>query len=397
MISTLRKISQFLFFFFFVSSFFLFPEVFGIYFLSLPYSILFKFSLFFILFLILALITGRAFCGWVCPLGAIFDLLPSFGKAKDWNLKEIKFYIFIFLMLTSLLFLLDPFSIFTRITLIYRFIPLSIFSIIIIIVNFASKRWFCKFLCPAGGLLGIFNKVSLLNREIKETCNSCMLCEYKCPMLKDVYKNSRDVNCIFCGDCVKVCPVNAISFKFSLPEGKDFNPERREFLKLGGIITAGILFSTFTEMEYMKSIFPPGVLNYQRYSKKCLRCGLCVEKCPTSIIKLNGIEPPYIEFSKEKYCIETCNICGNVCPTDAIPDFSIKEKKKLKMGKAVINRDTCYTWRKEKFCNICYVKCPYEAIELKESFEVYVLNNKCTGCGACEAYCPNGSIIIHPL
>ena len=72
-------------------------------------------------------------------------------------------------------------------------------------------RFFCRFLCPLGAIYGLFNRISLVGVKLDEkSCTECGLCEAKCKI--DI-KRVGDGNCIFCGECIDVCPTGAISWK----------------------------------------------------------------------------------------------------------------------------------------------------------------------------------------
>lgn len=74
-------------------------------------------------------------------------------------------------------------------------------------------RSFCRFICPLGAIYGFFNKVALLGVKLdRNKCNDCGLCVSHCKM--DI-KHVGDHECINCGECIKVCPAKAISWKGS--------------------------------------------------------------------------------------------------------------------------------------------------------------------------------------
>jgi formate hydrogenlyase subunit 6/NADH:ubiquinone oxidoreductase subunit I len=111
-------------------------------------------------------------------------------------------------------------------------------------------------------------------------------------------------------------------------------------------------------------------------------------------------------------CSQNCNLCGKVCPTDAIKPFEISEKEHLYIGRASINRSTCIVWESNKQCLVCDEVCSYSAIYwLDESGKEmhlpetetgptqetsgsrglpYVDPARYVGCGICENNCPAG-------
>jgi formate hydrogenlyase subunit 6/NADH:ubiquinone oxidoreductase subunit I len=90
-------------------------------------------------------------------------------------------------------------------------------------------------------------------------------------------------------------------------------------------------------------------------------------------------------------CDQNCNVCGKVCPTQAIRSVSLEEKTHAKVGTAVLRKEMCLVWAENKLCLICDEICPYNAIVFRP-VEGYrrpvVIASKCNGCGFCEQRCP---------
>lgn len=206
-----------------------------------------------LIFLILAVLLGKLFCGWVCPLGLIQDLLatirvrlgmgrfnlPESGKRflrrfgfallgfilfistliafpqLPWPLRKELFIVgcqmcpsrFIFPYLTG--FPIEH-SLFSPLLVIFFSIAL-IFTLALGMGAF-SRRLFCRF-CPNGVLLSLFNRGSFLTKE-KELlrCTRCGICVDSCPLEnEEVYKEKDNKNidsftCIRCFHCVDACP-----------------------------------------------------------------------------------------------------------------------------------------------------------------------------------------------
>ena len=94
-------------------------------------------------------------------------------------------------------------------------------------------------------------------------------------------------------------------------------------------------------------IRPPGAQNEAEFLSRCIRCGQCMKVCLT-----NGLQPVLWEAGLEGlytsrliprmgYCSYTCNLCGQVCPTGAIPHLELKVKQAIVLGTATINRTRC--------------------------------------------------------
>jgi ferredoxin-type protein NapH len=76
----------------------------------------------------------------------------------------------------------------------------------------ATRRPFCRWVCPLGALWSPLNPVSSFQLEVdQETCIRCNRCQAACPVDICVYEDPRSGACIRCLQCVRVCPVDCIS------------------------------------------------------------------------------------------------------------------------------------------------------------------------------------------
>ena len=80
-----------------------------------------------------------------------------------------------------------------------------------------SKRPFCRTTCPLGAIYSLFNRISFLQVGVdKERCIKCQKCHKNCPVSIKVFENGgATAQCIRCLRCTD-CPVNAITYKFSV-------------------------------------------------------------------------------------------------------------------------------------------------------------------------------------
>jgi polyferredoxin len=74
----------------------------------------------------------------------------------------------------------------------------------------ASKRSFCRVICPLGALWGMAGKVSVLRMRVEDSCIRCGKCREVCPMDIAIYMEPGSSECIRCGRCIDICPVGAI-------------------------------------------------------------------------------------------------------------------------------------------------------------------------------------------
>lgn len=194
------------------------------------------------------IVFGPIICGFICPFGALQDLVAKLGKKTnkkkynkfiskklDKNLKYLRYITLVatvYLTATSSVVLLEsinPYHAFLGIfKLNVSIVGLIILFIIIITSLFVQRPW-CKYLCPYGAFLGLFNKIKVFRIVRKNsTCVSCKKCSHTCPMSIDVHEKDeiRDLSCISCLECVddKVCPKsNTITYSSNDLEIKEIN------------------------------------------------------------------------------------------------------------------------------------------------------------------------------
>jgi formate hydrogenlyase subunit 6/NADH:ubiquinone oxidoreductase subunit I len=386
-------------------------------------------------FLILALsfLSGRFFCGWICPLGTLFHAVsyaahPRSAKKKyTQNLYSyahiIKFILLIALLTSATLGvvqtgLLDPISLLTRTAgtigesslraapaLFMRHAPargfpagwllLAFFSSLLLL-NIYRPRFWCRYCCPLGALFGFAAKFSLgavIRNENK--CTQCGLCTQTCPAAASPQSSVKMPECFVCHNCITHCPENALAWKW-LPHRKNYesktNLSRRAFVSsvLGGITAATILRSggSSEQRGYPKRIRPPGALPENQFLERCLKCGACMKICPTNVIQpaiaeagAEGFLSPVMNMNTG-YCELNCTLCGQVCPSGAIQRITIQEKlssrngSPVKIGTAYVDRTRCLPWSFGRNCLVCQEVCPVSPKAIYDIEEARVIEGK---------------------
>lgn len=181
-----------------------------------------------------ALLAGRAFCGWLCGLGALQDFIAEwtrklFGERRhirgkqsktilplrlpatvDRPLRYAKYLILGIILFASLYAAFPPLREFCPVRAVFSLKMTSLLWLTLGIFLSGSvlvERFWCKYFCPLGVTLAIFNKISPV-RLVTDTnhCNNCGRCDIECSMdIQDVPHNLNDAECVRCMECLNTC------------------------------------------------------------------------------------------------------------------------------------------------------------------------------------------------
>jgi polyferredoxin len=383
---------------------------------------------------LLTLLFGRVWCGWICPMGTLIDILHNifFKKAKrivdSEKFRNVKYYILFFLVLTSVFSLslsgyLDPISILTRtFTLsIYpainamfeqsliagytsdigfissvsdsayvlmkeyflafkqpvyylNFFTFFVFFLIIFLERY-EKRFWCKNLCPSGALLALISPFALIKRKPIMQCADCETgCNENCKLALFSGEKEKDYlkkECIYCFDCIEKCPNTRVEYYFGIEKRKKVGPDLTK-RGLIGSLSAGVV------------AYP--LLRINPLSEEI--------RIPARLIR-----PPGALNEKDltARCLR-CGECMRVCIQNAIqPSFFEAGAEGLWTPKMDMRLGYC-----EYDCTLCGQTCPSQAIKelsLEEKHKdvigkAVIDKNRCIpyakgiDCIVCEEHCP---------
>ncbi len=187
--------------------------------------------------LAVSLLSGRSFCGWMCPLGTLQDMFAGWArrlsggskrhirgkrrKAKfpmelppkvDKYARYLKYLILLIVLIASVNAVYPPLREIcpARAVFSFQFTPL-LASVLLtfIITSLLIKRFWCKYLCPLGAFLAITNKFAPLRVTIdKNNCTNCGRCDAECPVgIPAIPDNMRNLECVQCLECIETCAV----------------------------------------------------------------------------------------------------------------------------------------------------------------------------------------------
>jgi MauM/NapG family ferredoxin protein len=286
----------------------------------------------------------------------------------------------------------------------------------ILALNSIADRFWCRYFCPLGSLLGLLSKFALLRPVIGSACNRCANCVGVCRVEAIETQKGYSIvpsECTVCLDCLAACRRSGIGFQWRLSPAawQPYDPTRRQALiALTASAASVALLRTGVQGQqpHPFTIRPPGANHEPDFLSTCIRCSQCIKVCPTSGLQLvlfetgwEGLWTPKL-VPRVGYCAFDCNACGQVCPSGAIPNLDLETKRHAGMGVAVVDRNRCLPWANGIPCIVCEEMCPVasKAIRLEEVVVTddagepatvqrpYVLRDLCIGCGICEYQCP---------
>jgi len=241
----------------------------------------------FVAALLVSFLLMKSFCGWICPVGALSELLHKIGRLVfrrnfrihrylDYPLRLLKYallgffvYIIVYRMDTWALgqFMSSSYWMVADVKMLHFFTDMSRTSAIVLGVlgalSLLFKNFWCRYLCPYGaltGLLGIFSPLKVTRNE--ERCINCHRCTRDCPNLIDVEEARRVISpeCSGCMACVAACPARG-ALDVATPGRLKVRP--LIYVVLVMVVFFGVIFaakrtghwhSNVTYGEYMKLV-----------------------------------------------------------------------------------------------------------------------------------------------
>ncbi len=427
------------------------------------------------------LLLGRVWCGWICPLGTLLGWLrfPSgrrLAARVPPTLRGVKYLLLGMIAVMAAfgglaLLVLDPITLLTRSAatsllpaldwLLLTFeravqgwgqgdaavswlrdtldgailppsqphyeqaIALVLLLLAVVLLNLLADRFWCRYLCPLGALLGLVARVQVLRPVVGDGCTACGACTRSCRLgaIEEVSAEREPAprgragqagasadgrpagaersadrrtagagarvltsECTMCLDCLAACPAPdamRVGSVRATTRGTSYDPGRREFvtasalgvgaiLGLGGALLLGDAAASAATRPRL--IRPPGAQDEAAFLARCLRCGECILVCPTAGLQpalgQGGLEAVWTPVLTPRlgHCDYACAACGGVCPSAAIPELDLATKRAQVLGVAEIDEARCLPWALGTPCSVCEEMCPVpeKAIVLSE-------------------------------
>ncbi len=343
---------------------------------------------------ILTLLLGRVFCGFICPFGTIHNVISYFKPSLKGNrlfqanrkspALRIKYFLLICVIIATLLGLnmtglLDPIAFLFRslalallpgignsLTELFGYLAASdvhflkllsygeqlfwpvfgfdfqsfqtgwligVIFLVIVFLNRIKPRFWCRTICPLGALLGLCSGFSLLKLEKDENaCTHCRKCIRACQGAAEPEPGTDwdSAECLMCFNCFAACPEDAVRFTFRRQSSAKRLPDLGRRAVIGGL-TAGISLHILGRLDG----------NVHNVS----HAGL--------------IRPPgSLEESKFLKLCQRCGLCMKACPTHVInPTLTEAGMAGFWTPTLLMSQGYC-----EHTCTICGSVCPTGAI-----------------------------------
>jgi polyferredoxin len=187
---------------------------------------------------------GRMGCGWLCPFGLVQDLLykiPCRKIALPPGIRHLKLGVLALCVVALPLWTRVPwFSQLCPVGTLTAGVPWVLWDpadaagrpalgpvgmlfavkvgilVALLVLMAASKRPFCRALCPLGAIFSLFGRVSLLQVRVTPSCRECGRCRSVCPVDHTVARDPGSGECIRCLACTR-CRHVEVGFTAAAP------------------------------------------------------------------------------------------------------------------------------------------------------------------------------------
>ncbi len=184
---------------------------------------------------LVALFLGRVFCAWVCPISFLSEVADSvirlfrprryrragirLPRRLFWASLVAELSLAMVAGVPIFVFLSPPGLVGREIMMFVLFRTLAVEGVIVLavmVLHLLSPRFFCRYLCPLGALLGVIGAKRRLYVEFDVgSCIKCGMCSRACPLGLDPRQgDTLSAYCWNCGECIDSCTTKALGFRW---------------------------------------------------------------------------------------------------------------------------------------------------------------------------------------
>ncbi len=282
----------------------------------------------------LAVIAGRFFCGWVCPINTILELN---GKLRRWLERRIvrrrlpdwtppprfRYLLLVAGILISAASGVGAFALMLPYSALARDWHLAVygagvgFGVLFLVILLAlellvAPRLWCRSLCPTGLVLGLLGKRRLLGiaRRPESQCPSgCSLCVTTCPVGVIPKDGINAEECLMCNACVVACPEDLLVIGRSAKRPAPWRAAVRPAV-IGAVALLGSLVPSPATAHHVKGLPHYGYL----------------ENYPQSPTLEERVAAPPYEITLVTYLLEGLEREKSDTPNDAMIYVTVAEK-----------------------------------------------------------------------
>ncbi|MGA7979427.1 MAG: quinol dehydrogenase ferredoxin subunit NapH [Chromatiaceae bacterium] len=188
-----------------------------------------------------ALVGGRVFCSWVCPVNPITDLAAWLRRRLDLRAsaklsRNLRYWMLGLVLLLPAVTGVIAWEYVNPVSMLHRGLIFGMGFAWVVLLGvflldlFVAKHAWCGHLCPVGAFYGLVGAKAVIRVSAarRDACNDCMDCFAVCPepqVIKPALKGASkgtspvilDINCTNCGRCIDVCSLDVFRFGTGRP------------------------------------------------------------------------------------------------------------------------------------------------------------------------------------
>ncbi|MBI5682784.1 MAG: 4Fe-4S binding protein [Deltaproteobacteria bacterium] len=206
---------------------------------------------------LLTLLLGRVYCGWLCPMNLMFELNSkirtllrkvgintfnvSFARLNKYMMLIVGAVLSLVLGVQVFSFIYPPILLNRELIHLIYFGSVGTGAVMLVLIFIfeisISQRAWCRYFCPGGALWSLMGAKRLVQITIdRQICDDCGKCNLACEFGLDPMRGKMGMECDNCGKCVSKCKPDALKYSIVFPWQRggvirERNEEKEEFRK----------------------------------------------------------------------------------------------------------------------------------------------------------------------